>query len=91
VAEWQDAPPAPAKPGRKSQYNWPKIVADLKARPGQWMQVDETARRSLATAIRGKKMTALRDPNWEFHVKTVNNNTEAGTAEVWMSAERKQT
>jgi hypothetical protein len=88
VATWQSTPPAPARSGRRGKYDWERITRDLKDRPGEWLLIDEEASRSLATAIRNRKMTALQDPDWVFKVRTTNNSIQTGTAQVWMSAER---
>jgi hypothetical protein len=33
---------------------------------------------------------ALREPGWTFSVRTLHNDLTTRTAEVWMSAERKE-
>jgi hypothetical protein len=85
---WQSEPPPPTRPGRQGRYDWDVIVEELKARPGEWRLIDDTAGRGLPSAVKRRKMTALQDPAWRFHVRTRNNNREVRTAEVWMSAER---
>lgn len=82
-----DPPPIRPRAGRPGKYDWTGIVEELKARPGEWLLIDDTAARGLPSAIMRRKMTALQDPEWNFYVTTRNNNREAGTAEVWMSAE----
>lgn len=84
---WSPEPP-PIQPrvGRPGKYDWPRIVEELKARPGEWLLIDDEAARGLPSAITRRKMTALQDDEWDFQVTTRNNNRETGTAEVWMSA-----
>jgi len=53
------------------------------------MLVDREASINLAGAIKRQKMTALRSDDWEYLVRTLHNNTTTRTAEVWMSAARK--
>lgn len=81
-----DPPPVQVRTGRPGKYDWAAIVEELKARPGEWLLIDDTAARGLPSAITRRKMTALQDPEWEFSVTTRNNNRETGLAEVWMSA-----
>lgn len=87
---WQSDPPAPRRRGRQGKYDWDEIVSDLQSRPGEWLMVDDEAARGLPSAIKRKKMTALQDPEWTFHVTTRKNDREARTAEVWMMAEPAQ-
>lgn len=79
-------PPVQQRIGRPGKYDWHGIVEELKARPGDWLLIDDSAARGLPSAITRRKMTALQDPDWDFQVTTRNNNRETGTAEVWMSA-----
>jgi hypothetical protein len=83
----KDPPPVAPRVGRPGKYDWTGIVEELKARPGEWLLIDDEAARGLPSAILRRKMTALQDPEWNFMVTTRNNNRETGTAEVWMSAE----
>lgn len=83
----KDPPPVQTRVGRAGKYDWTGIVEQLKAKPGEWLLIDDAAARGLPSAITRRKMTALQDPEWEFHVTTRNNNRETKTAEVWMSAE----
>lgn len=84
--ERQETPPPPGRTGTRGRYDWDEIVKELKAASPQWLLIDDTATRGLATAIRRKSMAALKDPDWVFDVTTRNNNKEAQTAEVWMCA-----
>lgn len=81
---WAERPPARSRGTGK--YDWVQIVESLKQRPGEWLQVDDEATLSLQSAIRKRRMVALRDPDWDFKVSVRNTNKEAGTCEVWMCA-----
>lgn len=83
--EWRPTPPGPLR----GRYDWYAITAELREHPSEWMLVDREAPRSLQAAITRRRMTALRDPEWQYLVKTVNNTEK--TAEVWMSAVRRET
>jgi hypothetical protein len=82
---WRKEPPA-----RPRRYDWEGITAKLKKKPGQWYLIADDANMSLAGAIKRKKMVALREPGWTFSVRTLHNDLSTRTAEVWMSAERKE-
>lgn len=82
-----EPPPVEHRGGRQGKYDWTGIVEQLKARPGEWLLIDDVATRGLPSAITRRKMTALQDPEWEFFVTTRNNNRQTETAEVWMSAQ----
>lgn len=81
-----EPPPVQTRAGRPGKYDWAAIVAELKARPGEWLLIDDAAARGLPSAIMRRKMTALQDDGWDWLVTTRNNNAETRTAEVWMSA-----
>ena len=87
--QWSSVPPA-AKGGPRGKYDWPEIVRKLKSRPGEWLLIDDEASRSLSSAIKARKMTALQDPDWTFDVQTRNNDREKNTAEVYMSARKRK-
>jgi hypothetical protein len=87
---WRKEPPA-----RPRRYDWEGITAKLKKKPGQWYLITDEhggtqSNMSLAGAIKRKKMVALREPGWTFSVRTLHNDLTTRTAEVWMSAERKE-
>lgn len=86
MSEWSKDLPPPGRTGAPGKYDWETIVAELQSRPGEWRLVIEGANRGLPSAIKRKKMLALRDPGWDFQVATRNNNYEEGTADIWMSA-----
>jgi hypothetical protein len=86
--KWAETLPPPARRGRRGKYDWDQIVRKLKDKPGQWLLIDEAARRGLESSIKSRRMTALQDPNWVFTPQTRNTDREAGTCEVWMRAER---
>lgn len=80
-----------AEPPSKRGYDWATIVDQLTSRPGEWLLINEEATRSLAGAIKRRKMRAIKDAwaaGWELKVTTRNNTTK--TAEVWMSAVRRE-
>lgn len=85
-----DAPPVQWAATGRGKYDWPAIVKELKTRPGEWMLVDPKARLGIQSAIKRQKMSALRDPRWDFEVTTRNNDREAGTCEIWMSATERE-
>ena len=81
---------SPDPPNRK-RYDWATIVAELTDRPGEWRLIDETASRSLAGAVKRRRMRAIKDAyeaGWELRVSTRDNT--AKTAEVWMTAVRRE-
>lgn len=82
---WRADPPA-----RPKRYDWDGITKELRRRPGKWMLIDSAASISLAGAITRQKMTALRSDTWDYAVRTLNNDHVKRTAEVWMSATRKE-
>ena len=86
----RDSPPPRRTTGRPGKYDWTEITDRLKKAPGKWFLVDAEARRGLDTAIRNKKMAALKQDGWKFHVSIRDTNRIAGTAAVWMSAEREE-
>lgn len=85
---WADRPPARSRGTGK--YDWEEIVGRLKSRPGEWLLIDEDATLSLQSAIRKRKMVALRDDDWDFKVSVRDTNKEAGTCSVWMCAQQRE-
>lgn len=83
MAVWSEAPPGPLP-----RYDWFQIAEELRERPGEWRLIDAEASRSLAGAIIRKKMTALKSDEWDYKVTTRHNTDK--TAEVWMTAVRKE-
>ena len=79
--------PPPRRQSGRGKYDWQTIVEELTSDPGKWMLVDDEATRGMPSVIKRDKIAALRDPEWEFHVVTRNNNKQAGTCELWMSAQ----
>jgi hypothetical protein len=88
--KWVEGPPPRGLTGVRGKYDWDHIVKELQSRPGEWLLVDEEAAISLPTAIRNRKMRALKDPAWVYVVRTSNNDRVARTCAVFMSAERKK-
>lgn len=88
MAEVTNRPPHVARGTGK--YDWPAIVEQLKASPGQWQVIDEGATLSLQSAIRKRKMVALRDPDWDFKVSVRDTNREKNTCTVWMCAVKRE-
>lgn len=84
--QWVDSPPPRGLTGRRGKYDWDHIVKQLKSRPGEWLLIDEAAAISLPTAIRNRKMRALKDPGWDFEVRTAHNDRAARTCAVFMTA-----
>lgn len=82
-------PPPPSR--STGRYDWWDITRRLKAKPGEWMLVLEAQPRTVADAIRRKRMSALDDPEWEFELTTRNNNEQDKTCDYWMAAHRKET
>lgn len=85
---WAERPPA--RPRGTGKYDWVDIVDRLKSRPGEWLLVDDEATLSLQSAIRKRRMVALRDDAWDFKVSVRDTNKEAGTCSVWMCAEPRE-
>lgn len=86
VELWSADTPPIVHGARSGKYDWWDIVEKLKARPGEWLLIDEDASIGLQTAIRKEKMTALQDPEWDFKVATRDNNRETGRCKIWMRA-----
>lgn len=87
---WAQAPPPPARPGRAGKYDWDDIVERLQQRPDEWLLVDANAKRGIESAIRRRKMTALQDPGWTYKTSLRNINRDEGTAELWLSAVKRE-
>lgn len=85
---WAKAPPPPGKRGQQGKYEWERIVARLKERPGEWLMIDDEARKGTVTAIRRRRMTALQDKDWTFEAVERNTDRATGTCQIWMRAER---
>lgn len=83
--QWRSDLPSP----RRGKYDWEKELAELRTRPGEWMLLDDKANVSLPGAIARKRIRILRDEEWDYHVRSVNNDYANKTCEVWMSATRK--
>jgi hypothetical protein len=86
---WADAPPH-VSVARRGRYDWAKITADLRERPGEWLLVSPVAGLGVYSAIKRDKMTDLRDEEWEYIPATRNNNRETGTCELWMTARKRE-
>jgi hypothetical protein len=86
---WAKAPP-PVSVVRKGRYDWKRITADLRARPGEWLLVAADAGLGVYSAIKRDKMADLRSKEWEYTAATRNNNRETGTCELWMSANKRE-
>jgi hypothetical protein len=85
---WAETPPHVGR--GTGRYDWVDIVERLKARPGEWLLIDDSATLSLQTAIRKRKMVALRDDEWDFKVSIRDTDRDAGTCVVWMSAVKRE-
>lgn len=85
--QFVDAVPPALPSGTRGRYDWDAIVTAIKDRPGEWLLIDSDGNRSLATAIRNRKMRALKDPGWEF-TPQVRKNDGAQTWSIYISAER---
>ena len=53
--KWYPEPP----PTQRSEYDWHKIVAELRTHPGEWTVAIPDAPASVTVAIKNKAMTAL--------------------------------
>lgn len=84
---WVAQPPQPRASGTPGKYDWDEIVKAIKDRPGEWLLIEKAGNRGLATAIRNRKMRALKDPAWEFRAQ-VRKNEGAQTWAIYISAER---
>lgn len=62
-------------PAEKVMYDWPAIAKKLRRSPGEWFQVFEGDRLSVAAAIRNGGIKAI-SPT-EFEVRTENNKRTA--------------
>jgi hypothetical protein len=86
---WASGPPA-VSVARRGRYDWAKIAADLRARPGEWLLVSKDAGLGVYSAIKRDKMTDLRSTQWEYLAATRNNDRTTGTCELWMSAVKRE-
>lgn len=82
--EWRTSPPAQGR----GRYDWHAITAELREHPGEWTLIDPEASRSMVGAVKSQRMTALRSDTWEYLAKSRNNTQR--TAELWMSAVRRE-
>jgi hypothetical protein len=71
-------------PPRRGKYNWTAIASRLRERPGTWLLIEEQGSRSIYSAVKRGRLTALRDPEWVYEIKT--RNTNGNKADIWMSA-----
>jgi hypothetical protein len=62
----------PPPPEQRKRYDWNKIAAKLKRRPGEWAKVFEQDRTSVVNAIRQGAVKSLH-PDLGFEVRTRNN------------------
>jgi hypothetical protein len=85
---WREQPPATSRGTGK--YDWVEITERLKSKPGEWLLIDDNATLSLQSAIRKRRMVALRDDAWKFRVSVRETNQEKGTCSVWMCAEKRE-
>jgi|SRR6478752_2268637 len=67
---WESPPHSLAE--ERVRYDWNKIAAKLKRRPGEWAKVFENDRTSVVNAIRQGGVVALH-PDLGFEVRTRNN------------------
>lgn len=70
TVKWTDPPPQ-----RSRRYDWDKIAAKLRKRPGEWAKVFDDDKASIATAIRAGAIRVL-TPSKGFEVRTANNVRE---------------
>lgn len=76
--KWE-SPPATGK----VKYNWPKIAARLRAKPGEWALIYRQDRLSVANAVRqGHVRDVL--PGDGFEVRTANTNTVDRTCSLYL-------
>lgn len=87
---WSAAPPEPARTGTRGRYDWDAIVKKIKRRPGQWYLVDKAGSRGLKTAIDNRKMSALKDPKWDFRSRTTEYDAGTNTCKVWIQANKRE-
>lgn len=86
------APHPPPSP-RRSRYDWVEITRELRARADTdepWLLVDKKANISTPSAVAGKRMLALRDPEWDYKVRQRKTDRARRTCEMWMRAVRKE-
>lgn len=88
MSEVTNRPPHVARGTGK--YDWVAIVEGLKASPGEWQIIDTDATLSLQSAIRKRKMVALRDEEWDFKVSVRDADRETNTCTVWMCAVKRE-
>lgn len=68
------------------KYDWPAIVEEMKAHEGEWVLVDPAASRGITSAVRNRRMVALRETGWVFEHSTRDNDVENKTCALWMRA-----
>lgn len=72
------------KPPIKGRYDWPTIIRRLRRNPEEWNEIATQVPRTLYGAIKRRRITALRDPEWVYEVCT--RNTNGSLADIWMMA-----
>jgi hypothetical protein len=71
-------------PQRQSPYDWDKIAAELRNKPGEWGLIFEGDKTSLVTAIRLNGIKALK-AHKGFEVRTSNNvKGSPRTCDLWL-------
>ena len=70
VVSWELPPLSEAE--ERVRYDWTKIAAQLRRRPGEWAKIFEDDRTSVVNAIRQGAVKSLH-PDSGFEVRTRNN------------------
>lgn len=76
----------PQQGGPRGKYDWYEIAADLQNHPNLWTLIDAEASISLPGAVTRGRLRALRSDEWDYEVRTYNNNQETKTCEMHMRA-----
>lgn len=71
----------PPPPRERAPYDWQKIAAKLRKKPGEWALIFEADKTTYASAIRISGIQYLR-PADGFEVRTTNNVRPAGEPRI---------
>lgn len=76
----------PTLPPNRGARDWDGAIADAKRHVGQWVLIFEQAPRSTPNALTRGAVNVLKDPRWNFELRT--RNTNGHRADIWMRATR---
>ena len=82
-------PPDGRREGREVRYDWASISESARARPEEWLLVDDDAGQYLVSRIREGKPASLQADGWKFDAvsrKNRINDDGSRVCELWITA-----